>query len=96
MGTGMPPLRRSTQGGCSTRTLRTAITTSLTTVAAEYAVTFICCFDKSSGACASLERMDLTTDRVHHTHNDVNRPVRKTDGSVQLVENESSARALRM
>ena len=42
MGTGMLPLRRSTQGDCSTRTLRTVITTSLTTVAAECAVAFIC------------------------------------------------------
>ena len=42
MGTGMLPLRRNTQGGCSTRTLRTVIATSLTTVAAECAVTFFC------------------------------------------------------
>ena len=58
--------------------------------------TFICCFDKSIGACASFERMDLTADRVHHTHNDANLPVRKTDRSIQLVENESGACALRI
>ena len=91
MGTGRPPLRRSTQGDCSTRTLRTVITTSLTTVAAEYTVTFTCCFDKSCGAYAPLEGMKLTGDRVHHTHNDGNLPVRKTHGSVKLADNESSA-----
>ena len=42
MGTRTPPLRSSTQGDCSTRTLRTAITASLTTVAAECAVAFVC------------------------------------------------------